>query len=331
MKLYRLPVLTLLLFTFYSTGFAQIGINTITPDSSASLHIVSKPSGSGLIIPELTEAQRLAIHKPAKGLMVFDLTANLFYMNMDTATGNNWYAINPWLTKGDASTANFMYTSPVVSKVGIGIQVPQATLDVNGDIKASTAVSANSLNITGFSSNALVPTGAIMMWSGDPLTLPAGWALCDGTTYGTLVSPDLRGRFIVGFDKTASTTPTAAPADGTTINYGAVKNTGGETGHTLSKSELPKHSHIIGDGTDGSSITNPGNHTHTSQTREVKSGSGATGVWSQGWQDGLQDTDGGGSHIHTGITGDGTTDGLINQVHENRPPYYVLAYIIKLP
>lgn len=87
-------------FIFFASNlFAQIGINTLTPDSSASLHILSKPSGSGLIIPELTEVQRLGISKPAVGLMVYDLTANLFYVNADNTPGNHWFAINPLLNK----------------------------------------------------------------------------------------------------------------------------------------------------------------------------------------------------------------------------------------
>lgn len=330
MKIFRLFVLTAILLTIRSFVFSQIGINTIVPDSSASLHIVSKPSGSGLLIPRLTEAQRLNIFKPAIGLMVFDLTANLFYMNMDTVIGDNWYAINPWLSKGNSSTAKVMYTSSIVTKVGIGTPTPTAKLDVVGSIKSSTSVntdtvSANRLKVTGFPMNSLVPAGAIIMWSGT--SAPAGWALCDGGGG----RPDLRGRFVVGFDASSAVSPAIAATDGASVNYGTPGNTGGEIGHVLSKSELPKHNHVVGNATDGSTLSNPGDHSHSSQTRTVNSGSGAGGVWAQGWTDGLTYSDGAGNHIHTGITGDGTTDGLNSQPHENRPPYYVLAYIIKLP
>ena len=49
-----------------------------------------------------------------------------------------------------------------------------------------------------------VPTGIIVMWSGDPTQTPPEWGLCDGTVYqrsdrsGTIKAPDLRGRFIIG-------------------------------------------------------------------------------------------------------------------------------------
>ncbi len=38
-------------------------------------------------------------------------------------------------------------------------------------------------------------------------------------------------------------------------------------------------------------------------------------------------------HIHkmAGNTGDGTADGLAGNAHENRPPYYARAFIMKLP
>lgn len=39
-----------------------------------------------------------------------------------------------------------------------------------------------------------VPAGVIVQWSGTIATIPAGWKLCDGT----LGTPDLRDKFIVG-------------------------------------------------------------------------------------------------------------------------------------
>lgn len=56
-----------------------------------------------------------------------------------------------------------------------------------------------------------LPYGAILLWHGSIATIPAGYALCDGT----LGTPDLRDRFIIG----------ASPA------Y-PVGNTGGSTAHT---------------------------------------------------------------------------------------------------
>jgi hypothetical protein len=43
-----------------------------------------------------------------------------------------------------------------------------------------------------------IPIGGIIMWSGAGVTLPSNWKLCDGTTYGSVVTPDLRSRFVKG-------------------------------------------------------------------------------------------------------------------------------------
>ena len=42
------------------------------------------------------------------------------------------------------------------------------------------------------------PIGGIVMWSGAGVTLPSNWKLCDGTTYGSVTTPDLRSRFVIG-------------------------------------------------------------------------------------------------------------------------------------
>lgn len=54
---------------FTATTFAQVGINTETPDASAALDIAS--TTKGLLIPRMTNAQRQAISNPAAGLQVF--------------------------------------------------------------------------------------------------------------------------------------------------------------------------------------------------------------------------------------------------------------------
>lgn len=46
-----------------------------------------------------------------------------------------------------------------------------------------------------------IPSGGIIMWSGDISKIPAGWKLCDGSN-GT---PDLRDRFVVGAGTSYST------------------------------------------------------------------------------------------------------------------------------
>ena len=54
---------------FTATTYAQVGINTETPDASAALDITS--TTGGLLVPRMTNAQRQAISSPAAGLQVF--------------------------------------------------------------------------------------------------------------------------------------------------------------------------------------------------------------------------------------------------------------------
>lgn len=170
-----------------------------------------------------------------------------------------------------------------------------------------------------------MPSGAIIMWSGSVNAIPLGWNLCDGSK-GT---PDLRERFIVG----AGGDNTSQPVVGT--NGYATNNVGGLNTVTLSKSNVPPHSH-----NSGSLYTNPsGAGTYyASPSLEYKgistSGTSGTNVYTQNGQNSRNTiTVNINNHTHTmaGNTGDGTADGLTGTPHENRPPYYALAFIMKLP
>jgi microcystin-dependent protein len=135
-----------------------------------------------------------------------------------------------------------------------------------------------------------VPTGLISMWSGSVAAIPGGWQLCDGTN-GT---PDLRDRFIVGAGSSY------APG-----------NTGGQNAVTLGIGEMPSHTHGVSD---------PG-HIHSAGPFVPE---GLSSV-------------GGGGGISSGAISRNTTSSATgisinaeggNGAHENRPPYYALAYIM---
>ncbi|HTJ48121.1 MAG TPA: hypothetical protein VL443_01610 [Cyclobacteriaceae bacterium] len=233
----------------------QVGVNISTPDASSTVDITS--TSKGLLIPRMTTAQRQAITTPATSLMVFDTNDSRFYFY----NSGQWYAVNA-LDRLAGSTA--------ITHTG--------NITVTGTVTAT-----NFSGVTG-----TVPTGSIIMWYGTGSTtpsIPTGWALCDGTN-GT---PDLRGRFIVGYGTNDS-------------DYSAVKNTGGEKKHALTVGELPAHSH----------------------TYTIRSNWGNDGgvAYAQGEDGGTTAT------VSTNTSGgSGTTTGA---THENRPPYYVLAFIMKL-
>ena len=135
------------------------------------------------------------------------------------------------------------------------------------------------------------PYGTIAMWYGAVDAVPNGWHLCDGAG-GT---PDLRDRFIVGA--------------GNSYAKGA---SGGEASHALIVAEIPGHTHAEPSHTHNIPLYGGANSTGT----VVRVGQLETGVW------GTAVTAGSGTG-QSGSSGGGGT-------HENRPPYYALAYIMKV-
>lgn len=86
-----------------------------------------------------------------------------------------------------------------------------------------------------YRSAGIVPVGAIIMWSGNDSSIPAGWHLCDGTS-GT---PNLTDRFIIGAGNTYQTGSTGGSN---------THDHGGTTGaHTLTAGQIPAHTHTYKD------------------------------------------------------------------------------------
>lgn len=148
----------------------------------------------------------------------------------------------------------------------------------------------------------LVPSGFIGMWSGSKI--PDGWYLCDGTN-GT---PDLRDRFIVGSG-----------------NIYSIDDTGGSDSVALTVSQLPSHSH---------SMTDAGKHSHTLNSISTLDGSYYTGFRVSGEGNIYADSSKTrGSYVESPTSGTHThsiTSTGNDQPHENRPPYYALAFIMKI-
>lgn len=162
------------------------------------------------------------------------------------------------------------------------------------------------------------PIGVIKIWAGTG-DAPDGYLYCDGKAYskngkyenlykvigdtyndaktwndaepeitgpGDFRVPDLRSRFIVGYNPNDS-------------DYNTMGKVGGEKTHALTIAEMPSHNHSIKihKRTDGAGDSNIKAYDPTDNTYVFKSDL-------------------------SGYTGSGIA-------HENRPPYYALAYIIK--
>jgi microcystin-dependent protein len=330
MRIFTITALLLLSSIFM--GLAQVGFNNPTPDPSSLLDLTSYDKG--VLVPRMNSFQRKNIPNAANGLMVFDTDLQAYCVYDATTTPKRWMMVNPWKTTDTTlSTSNVVLTT--TGNVGIGTTSPTAKLEVNGTFKAgnttvgtiSGTTATYTGNVTGnkFVGDGTVPCGTVVMWYGNVNAIPAGWVLCDGTNS----TPDLRGRFVVGYDDRA-TNPNNQIWDTAyhkTIG-GKPNGIGGEVKHTLTIAELPKHQHTVGSG-DGATISD-GSHSHYLSTRSIgTSGTTTTideiqGIGSYNGYDTYSST-----HTHTGTTGNGTTGGLNNQPHENRPPFKVMVYIMR--
>ena len=77
-------------------SYAQVGINTNTPDTSSALEIES--TTGGILIPRMTETQRDAIVSPASGLMIYqtDEVSGFYFYN-----GTQWTSVGMSGPQGD--------------------------------------------------------------------------------------------------------------------------------------------------------------------------------------------------------------------------------------
>jgi microcystin-dependent protein len=245
---------------------------------------------------------------------------------------------------GHINAINNIQGGNITLKAGTNVEISQntatkeVTIATSGTIAPSAHASSHAIGgadritpaMIGAASIADIPSGIIVMWSGSISNIPSGWALCNGSN-GT---PDLRNRFVVGAGSSYS-----------------VGNTGGAQSVTLTTAQIPAHNHTA-------SSNSTGAHTHSGTTSMNKVGDQhVTGSIHTvtGWRDESANvaeplasswgalthinpdpintnhshaftTSPNGSHSHT-ITVNNTGSG---QSHENRPPYYALAYIMKL-
>jgi microcystin-dependent protein len=176
-----------------------------------------------------------------------------------------------------------------------------------------------------------MPSGGIIMWSGSIASIPAGWFLCNGLN-GT---PNLQDRFVVGAGSAY-----------------AVGDTGGAATVALTLEQTPAHTHTFSGNTGGQSADHnhagwtdsQGAHTHTAFANRDSGGSSSTARPTTGSPaltgSSNLPTDSAGAHTHNVGTYGSSNDhshaysGTTSWVgsgwgHENRPPYYALAYIMK--
>jgi cytoskeletal protein CcmA (bactofilin family) len=163
-----------------------------------------------------------------------DLYVSGRFRDVNSATGSAGQILSSTGNGVDWIDAN---TTSVNNSINVGVNVDSTNADqfvsffgansgnqpnrVDNDFKYNP--STNLLKIDG-TAGGIVPSGAIILWSGAANAIPTGYALCDGNNN----TPDLRNRFVVGA--------------GSGSNY-SVNDTGGADSVTLTVNQIPAHTH----------------------------------------------------------------------------------------
>jgi microcystin-dependent protein len=233
-------------------------------------------------------------------------------------------------------------TTPGVKLLVSDSTPANGTIRATGNVEAAAFVGDGS-QLTGLGVGFTMPTGSVIMWSGNVGSVPTDWFLCDGAAHAsgrqlTGNKPDLRGKFIAGYSGTG--------------DYASVGATGGADSVTLATSELPSHTHAI-----SGSITSGGTHTHSGNTSntgahdhnasfsygnttrtgcstpQVMTPNGSSNKSVSVSNDGAHSHNvtigSSGAHNHTHNLAGASAGG--GGSHENRPSFYTLAYLIYNP
>ena len=271
------------------------------------------------------------------------------------------------IVNSGATTSTALTTT---GRIGINQASPTVPLDVVGAARIAGQLDMNSnkiINVTNPTADqdaatksyvdTSIPIGGIIMWSEAGGVLPSNWKLCDGLAHNGLTTPDLRGRFIL------------SSGSGSGLTGRTVGQTGGAETVALTEAQMPAHSHGVSARTGNSNGTaQDGDHAHyvyasgTTSTEGLHShstGSFIAHSFSQNYAGSqLSNYDGhesrqtsqDGSHNHSvGVVGaaystnTGGYDPKHNHVitvsetakggnssHENMPPFYILAFIMRI-
>jgi microcystin-dependent protein len=163
--------------------------------------------------------------------------------------------------------------------------------------------------------------GIIVAWSGAIADIPKGWGICDGTKYkaldGTdLQSPDLRSKFILGAGK-------GKDANGVDLTDRKVGEKGGSENHTLSVNEMPSHNHDV-------NVRLGGDWNPSDSFWGINAGRTFNHRSATTWGPTLVPTSYFGGTPTRTEPDRPAASASITSPHNNMPPFFILAYIIKL-
>ncbi|CAQ84890.1 MULTISPECIES: tail fiber protein [Photorhabdus] len=221
-------------------------------------------------------------------------------------------------------------------KIGDGLDVKASNginVDSNGvSVKAGNGITVNSSGVS-IDPNKVLPRGMIVMFSGN--SAPTGWAFCDGNS-GT---PDLRSRFIMCGETISETGKSSNKASGSGNGKNFSRNTTSTTvsvnvtvqNTTLTESQIPKHKHIEALPYYNTLGFAYGNTPIGSTKYQINNTSSSMFFWhpsptGNDYHPYTSEVGGGQGHNHKATASSSSHTHSVDVV----PPYYILAFIMKL-
>lgn len=276
---------------------------TNSPTGSVTIMAASSFTGTGLAVADkvggetlVESTQILCTSGNGANIAKFGVSGTAAYMGNGNSVPN---ISTPGVIVNDANGCELQFRDASLNLFGMKSTAGNLVVSTPSVSAAISVSPSGQVTIPDIISGSFVPIGGIVMFSGSPLTLPANWKVCDGVFPGT---PDLTSKFIIG----ASPTYPAGTSGGST---------------TITTSNLPAHNHGVNDpghshdvvltamfnnGDNGSAIVYAGQSlTGTAGNRQSDPNAAQTRV--------------------TGITTQNTGSGAAYL-----PPYYALAYIIRI-
>lgn len=269
--------------------------------------IVVSPGG-GSLFPELTDGNFFMI-------TVVDAQGNLEIMgvtsrNVDTFTVNRAQENTPARAFPEGSVVELRLTAGSIGEIASQLTT---------DILAATQL----------------PRGIITMWSGATNAVPSGWALCDGNN-GT---PNLKDRFIVGAGQSYGVGNTGGNWTQTPSVWTNAAGTGiNVAGTAITEAQMPWHTHSGRVGSDAS-IQVQNDIQSNSAGEWLANNSFGSVSWAPSPRRkplkefsaslSINGTGGSQPHYH-GVTDNGHAHTAAASAIDVRPPYYALAFIMKL-
>ena len=269
--------------------------------------IVVSPGG-GSLFPELTDGNFFMI-------TVVDAQGNLEIMgvtsrNVDTFTVNRAQENTPARAFPEGSVVELRLTAGSIGEIASQLTT---------DILAATQL----------------PRGIITMWSGATNAVPSGWALCDGNN-GT---PNLKDRFIVGAGQSYGVGNTGGSITRTPSVWTNAAGTGIQVaGTAITEAQMPWHTHSGSVGSDASIQVKDSIQSSSAGEWLADDSFGSIGWSPSPIRKPLKDfsaslsingTGGNQPHYH-GVTDNGHAHTAAASAIDVRPPYYALAFIMKL-